>query len=226
MRAIRLLGVTGVLSAALMLAPNALAAGQWYGRVGLSYNVLADHGWGSPNGSVNTVSKKGEGLDLALGRDLGRVWAGGGIRGEFELSWKYNDVDSFTQLGTQLTNTTGHTRVLALMYNLINDFRPGTKFDPYLGIGIGYAAVHYGNYNGYNPSTGTWSSLSSLDSVFAYQVLAGFKLNLSRSIALDLAYNWFVLSDPSLQEPRSAGFASTKSSYRTNSLVLGLDWSF
>jgi opacity protein-like surface antigen len=86
--------------------------------------------------------------------------------------------------------------------------------------------VHYGNYGGYNPGTGTWSSLSSLDSVFAYQVLAGFKLNLSQSVALDLAYNWFVLSDPSLQEPPSAGYVNFKSSYRTNSFVLGLDWTF
>ena len=226
MRAIRLIGVTGVLSAALMLAPNALAATRWYVRTALSYNNLADNGWSSPYGSVNTVSKKGVGADLAVGGDLGRVWAGGGIRGEFELTWKYNDVNHFDQLGTQLTNTTGHTRVLALMYNLINDFRPGSTFDPYLGFGIGYADVHFSNYNGYNPTTGTWSSLSSTDSRFAYQALAGVKLNLSDSIAVDLAYNWFVMTDPVLREPASAGHASFSSSYRATSVVLGLDWTF
>jgi len=165
-------------------------------------------------------------LDLAVGRDLGRVWAGGGIRGEFELSWKYNDVDYFTQGGTQLAGTTGHTRALAFMYNLINDFRPESSFDPYLGIGIGYADVYYGDYYGSNPTTNAESSLNSGDSRFAYQVLAGFKLNFSRSLALDMAYNWFALADPSLHEPYSAGHGTFTSSYRASSLVLGLDWTF
>lgn len=226
MRAIRLLGVTGVLSAVLVLAPNAFAAGHWYVRTAISYNAVSNHSWDSPSGSVSTVSKGGPGIDLALGRDLGRVWAGGGIRGEFELSWKYNDVDYFTQGGTQLTGTTGHTRALAFMYNLINDFRPESSFDPYLGIGIGYADVYYGDYYGFNPNTRTESSLSSGDSRFAYQVLAGVKLNLSHSLALDLAYKWFVLSDPSLHEPYSAGHGTFTSSYRTSSAMLGLDWMF
>lgn len=222
MRAIRLLGAAGIAAIAVSLAPAAQAAGHWYGRVGLSYNYLADSGWNSPNGFVSTRSKTGTGVDLALGRDLGRVWAGGAVRGEFELTWKYNGVDSFTQNGNQLTGVTGHTRVMALMYNLYNDFMPESTFDPYLGAGIGYASVHYGNYYGHNPGGNTSSGFDASESVFAYQLLAGFKLHFSDSVALDLGYQWFVLANPTV----GSGSSKTEERYRTNSFALGLTWNF
>jgi opacity protein-like surface antigen len=226
MRAIRVLGVVGMLAAVVFLAPVALAAGHWYVRADLSYNHVADNGWGSPNGPVSTRSNKGAGLDLAFGRSLGRVWAGGGVRGEFELTWKNNGIDSFTQNGRRLTGVTGHTRMVALMYNLVNDFLPESTFDPYLGVGIGYADVSYGNYYGYDAATNTESRLNSSDSVFAYQVLAGFNVRVTQSVSLGLAYNWLVLADPSLTEPASAGYKKTTSSYVSNSVTLGLTWRF
>lgn len=226
MRAIRLLGIATILAPAFMLSPSAFAAGSWYGRFDVSYNSVADHTWGSANGAVDTVSKKALGADIAVGDDLGRVWAGGAVRGEFELKWNYNAVNYFTAQGTRLTGTTGHTRVLALMYNLYNDFRPHSTFDPYLGIGIGYADVHYGDYYGYDAATNSEYQISSLADVFAYQAMAGVKLRFSNAVALDLAYNVFVLSDPTIQEPQSAGYKNTTTSYRSNSVTLGLDWRF
>jgi|GEM_PF-3291630 len=222
MRAIRVLGAAGVVAIAVSLAPVAQAAGHWYGRVDLSYNHLSDNGWDSPNGFVSTQSSTGTGLDLALGRDLGRVWAGGAVRGEFEFAWKYNGIDTFTQNGRQLTGVTGHTRMVALMYNLYNDFAPESTFDPYLGAGIGYAYVHYGNYYGYDQSTNTSSRFDGSDSVFAYQLMAGFKVHFSDSVALDFAYDWFVLSNPVV----NSGATKTEERYRTNSLALGLTWNF
>ncbi len=226
MRAIRVLGTVGMLAAAVFLAPVALAAGHWYARADLSYNSVAHNGWGSPNGPVSTQSSKGAGLDLAFGHSLGRVWAGGGVRGEFELIWKSNGIDSFTQNGRQLAGVTGHTRIVALMYNLVNDFRPESTFDPYLGVGIGYAAVSYGNYYGYDATTNTESRLNSSDSVFGYQVLAGFNVRIAQSVSLGLAYNWLVLADPSLTGPAGAGSKKITSSYVSNSVTLGLTWRF
>lgn len=221
MRAIRLVGIAAILTSAFMLSPNAFATGSWYARFDVSYNAQADNGWGAPNGPVNTVSKRGVGADIALGRDVGAVWAGGSVRGEFELSWKYNDVDYSTQLGTRLTSNAGHTRVSALMYNLYNDFRPNALFDPYIGAGIGYADVRY-HYYGYNATAGASSSLSSSDSTFAYQLLAGIKFNCSQSVAVDLGYSMFVVAQPSL----SSGNSKFDTSYRSNSALLGLDWKF
>ncbi len=222
MRAIRLIGVTGVLSAALMLAPKALAQGQWYGRVDLSYNSLPDNGWVSSGTTIQTTSKKGEGIDLALGRDLGRVWIGGGIRGEFEFKAKYNGVDSLSSGGQQFSGVTGHTRMVALMYNLYNDFMPESKFDPYLGVGFGYASVHFGNFYGYDSATTTGYALDASDSAFAYQAFAGFKLHLSSSLALDFAYNWFMLGNITLQ----SGTGNTGTTYHTSTATFGVDWNF
>lgn len=223
MRAIRLAAVGAALGlVAMIVAPAAHAAGHWYDRIDLSYNHLADHGWVSPNGGVDTQSKNGMGLDLALGRDLGRVWAGGGIRGEFELKWKYNDVKALSDRTASLTGITGHTRIFALMYNLYDDFLPDSTFDPYVGAGIGYASVRFGNYYGYDATTHTEYALDSSDSVFAYQAFVGFKVRLQQSLALDMAYNWFWTSNPKLSE----GTGSTQSSYRADTLTLGLDWTF
>lgn len=224
MRAIKVLGAAGIVAAALCLPFTARAAGHWYGRADVSYNHVADNGWDSPNGFVSTKSSNGEGLDLALGRDLGRVWGGGAVRGEFELKWKMNGIDSFTQNGDRLTDVTGHTRVVALMYNLYNDFMPESTFDPYVGGGIGYANVHYGNYYGWDPNTHTGSRIDGSDNEFAYQLFAGFKVRVAGSVAIDMAYNWFVLSNPKVTQ--SGGSAKTEERYRTNSLTLGITWSF
>ncbi len=222
MRAIRLLGTMGVLSAALMLAPNALAAGQWYGRADVSYNYLPDNGWVASGTGIHTASKKGEGIDLAWGRDLGRVWIGGGIRGEFELKWKYNDVDTLSSGGQPFSGVTGHTRVVALMYNLYDDFRPESNFDPYIGLGIGYANVRFGNFYGYDSATSTQYALDASDSAFAYQAIAGFKVRLNPSVSLDFAYNWFMLGNIKLQ----TGAGNTGTTYHTSSATFGVDWYF
>lgn len=224
MRAIHVMGAAGIMVAAMCLSPAARAAGHWYARADVSYNHLSDNGWPSPNGFVSTKSSNGEGLDVALGRDLGPVWAGGAVRGEFEIKWKMNGIDSFTQNGDRLTGVTGHTRMLALMYNLYNDFMPDSTFDPYVGGGIGYANVHYGNYYGFDANTGNGSSIDSSDNEFAYQLFAGFKLRVSDSVAIDLAYNWFVLSNPKVRG--SGGSGATAERYLTNSLVLGVTGRF
>lgn len=202
-------------------APGAWAAGGgWYVRVGGVYTQLSDQGWMSQLGPVSTHSKNGGGAEFAFGSDLGRVWAGGGIRGEFVVSWKFNSADYHEISGVQLANTGGHVRALTLMYNLINDFRPESTFDPYLGIGIGYTDIHYA-YSGYGGTTAAW--VNSTDSVFAYQLLAGVKLQFSQSVALDLGYTLFGTSQLSLNVQ---GVGQTKTSYRGNSAVLGIDWSF
>lgn len=222
MRAMGVLGTALIVAAGIAMAPAAQAASRWYTRVDLSYNHLTSNGWNSPNGFVSTQSSNGTGLDLVLGNDLGRVWAGGGVRGELALMWRYNGVDSFKQNGNQLSDITGHTRMVAIMYNLYNDFLPESKFDPYIGAGIGYANVHYGNYYGFDSSSHAMSRFDGSDSAFAYQVLAGFRLKFSDSVALDLAYDWFVMANPVV----TSGSTKTVERYRSNSLVLGLTWLF
>lgn len=220
MRTIRVLGAVGVLAAAAFVAPAALAAGNWYARGDLSYNAVSNNGWQSMGTPVNTKYKSNAGLDLALGWNLGRVWAGGAVRGEFEASWKNNSVDSFSQNGQTLPGHSGHTRVLALMYNLYNDFLPESVFDPYLGAGIGYADIHY-NYT----DTGTYTGLESSDSRFAYQFMIGFKVRVTPSLYIDAALNHFVMANQSLTEAGGGG-ATFESSYQSNGFTLGVTWAF
>ena len=220
MRTIRVLGAAGILAAAALAAPAALAAGgYWYARADLSYNAVSNNAWQSAGAAINTTYNRNMGLDLALGWDTGRVWSGGAVRGEFEVSWKNNSVESFSQNGQALGGASGHTRMLALMYNLVNDFLPDSAFDPYLGAGIGYADIRY-RYT----RAGTSPGLDSSDSRFAYQFMLGFKVRVTPSLYFDASLNHFVMTNQSLTLPGGGG--TFESSYQTNGATLGVTWAF
>lgn len=209
-----------IAGAALVLAgvvPSAWAAnGQWYVRADGAFSSLGDNGWTSSSGPVTTSSKNGWGADLAFGYDLGRVWAGGAIRGEFALTWKFNPVDGISSGGASLAQANGHTRMLGLTYNLVDDFLPSKTFDPYLGVGAGYARLNFYQWGG--PA-----GVNSTAGAFAYQVLAGVKVRLSPSARLDVGYSWFTTSNTSVQ---THGGQKTNMSYRANSIAIGVDWMF
>lgn len=221
MQGVHKAAIAGVVLALAGAAPGAWAAGNgWYLRFAGAYTRVGDAGWTSQQGPVTTKSKQGYGAEIAFGDDLGRVWSGGAIRGEFAVLWQQNDVDKHYLGGVALVNPTGHVRVQALMYNLINDFLPTSTFDPYLGVGIGYAGVHFA-YSGTAAGGSAW--VNSSDDVFAYQFLAGFKLQFSPTVALDFGYSWFRTSEPSFTV---VGIGQTKSSYRAGRATLGIDWTF
>lgn len=221
MQGVHKAAIAGAVLALACSAPAARAAESgWYARIAGASTQVGDASWNSQLGRVTTHSKTGRGAEVAFGDDLGRVWAGGAIRGEFALLWSENDADRHALAGAALADPTGHVRVSALMYNMIDDFLPESIFDPYLGVGIGYAGLHFA-YSGTAPGGAAW--INSSDDVFAYQFLAGFKLQFSSSVAVDLGYSWFRTTTPSFAVE---GVGQTKSSYRAGRAMLGIDWSF
>lgn len=217
MRGIGTMAAAGVAVALAGGAPAALAASYgWYARADAAYVELADNAWQSSSGPVTTSSKNGWGADFAVGNTFGPVWAGGALSGEFALTWKYNSVDKVSSGGAAFAAAGGHTRVVALMYNLIDEFRPDAVLDPYLGVGAGYAKLAFHQWGG------PVAAYARRDA-FAYQLLAGLKIRLSQAVNLNLGYTWFATTSPSFTN--YAG-QPTDTSYRAATFAIGVGWSF
>lgn len=119
----------------------------------------------------------------------------GFVRLEGELSYKHGDMKGVTDQnsGTHYTNTDGSLGALAVLFNAFFDFHNDTPVTPYLGGGVGFAALHLSDTFATNTSTGAYGQLyqDSDDTVFAYQVGAGLEIALNRRLSLDLGYRYF-----------------------------------
>jgi len=114
----------------------------------------------------------------------------GFIRLEGELSYKHGNIATITeQGGTRLHNADGNLGALAMMFNAFFDLHNASPVTPYVGGGIGFAAMHLSDtfVSEYGPPIYQEDD----DSVFAYQAGAGVEIALNRMLSLDLGYRYF-----------------------------------
>jgi len=118
----------------------------------------------------------------------------GYLRLEAEVSYKYANIKSITDQSTNVSfgNVDGYLGVLATMFNMFIDLHNDTPVTPYLGGGIGFAALHLNNTYG-SGANGVRLLLyqGDDDTVFAYQAAAGIGIALNRQVTLDLGYRYF-----------------------------------
>ncbi|HEY6872066.1 MAG TPA: outer membrane beta-barrel protein [Geobacteraceae bacterium] len=128
----------------------------------------------------------------------------GVVRLEGELSYKRGEISSITSqnvaTGTtsQIVDVDGSLGVLAMMVNTFIDLHNYSPITPYIGGGIGFAALHltdtFGtNISGTTPSRGLVYERDD-DTVFAYQLGGGLEVALNRRLSLDLGYRYFATS--------------------------------
>jgi opacity protein-like surface antigen len=120
----------------------------------------------------------------------------GFVRLEGELSYKHGEMTSITDrdTGDRIRNVDGSLGALAMMFNGFFDLHNDTPVTPYLGGGIGFAALHLSDTFGTDTSgTGGQSLLyfEDDDTVFAYQAGAGLEIALNRMLSLDVGYRYF-----------------------------------
>ena len=125
----------------------------------------------------------------------------GVVRLEGELSYKHGEISSVTSqkvatgATTQFVSTDGSLGALAMMVNAFIDLRNYSPVTPYIGGGIGFAALHLSDTTGIIPGTGSSPVFShDDDTVFAYQAGAGLEIALNRRFSLDLGYRYFATS--------------------------------
>jgi outer membrane protein OmpA-like peptidoglycan-associated protein len=158
---------------------------------------------------------------------------GNGIRGEVELSYRENAVDSisgFTILPRPL-RADGKARSYGVMANVLYDFDlgAGSAIMPYVGIGGGYQMVEY---DGVRARGANGASLTVDDETgrFAYQAIVGaaFPLDAVPGLAITAEYRFMGTLSPEFTATASTTTARGKvevDNYN-HSLLLGLRYAF
>lgn len=112
----------------------------------------------------------------------------GYLRLEGELSYRHSEINAITdQSGVQFHNVDGNLGVFAVLANAYFDLHNPSPITPYVGGGIGFAALHLSDTFG----GGVLLYEDNDDTVFAYQVGAGLEIALNRMISLDVGYRYF-----------------------------------
>ncbi|HYD72120.1 MAG TPA: outer membrane beta-barrel protein [Candidatus Binatia bacterium] len=178
----RTLALAALLSALGVGAAQATEG--WYGRVDVGYTV---------DGEIEL-----DDADFDLEDDwMADVGVGygfmGGFRGEAELAYRNNDIDLIDD----------EVEVWSLMANLFYDFNRGGRFQPYLGVGAGFAQLE---------------TLGEDEDSWGWQGLAGVGIELSDRATLDIGYRYFVLEDLQL--------FGIDSDYEHQAVTVGLRWEF
>lgn len=120
----------------------------------------------------------------------------GVVRLEGELSYKQAEIRSITDQadGFRFGNPDGSLGALAMMFNAFLDLHNDSRVTPYLGGGIGFAALHLSDTFGTDVRSGVSERVllypSDNDTVFAYQGGAGLDIAISRQFSIDLGYRY------------------------------------
>ncbi len=169
------------------------------------------------------ISGTGVGINRNVDTDTG--WAvmpsigyryGNGIRTEFELGYRSNDIDSVSGSAAG----TGEINAKSAMLNLLYDVDTGSRVMPYIGGGIGYAQV---DYDGVGPVGVGVNRVNDDDNVFAYQGIAGLSYWVNETVEVAAEYRYFATQDPDFRT--SAGVA-VEGEYDSHAALIGLRWNF
>ena len=154
------------------------------------------------------------------GLTLGHAYANG-LRPEFELDYRRNNLDS---LGGS-SNVSGYSKAYTAMGNLWYDIRTDRGFfsvvHPYIGGGIGYARVTAENYTA---PPGAPAAFTGDDHLFAYQAGAGIGFDVSRSLTLSVDYR--ALRTQRGDFATAVPGVSAQDRYQAQSAMVGLRYAF
>jgi opacity protein-like surface antigen len=156
----------------------------------------------------------------------------GWIRAEGEVSYRngaISTVNSQTVNGLpnniQYTNISGSLGVVAVMANAFVDLHNNSPVTPYIGGGIGFAALHLDDISGTPTNGGGWVALYPSDnaSVFAYQIGGGVEIALNKRYSLDVGYRYFGTSTAKFD---SNSFATTQLKFESHNGLVGFRMKF
>lgn len=122
----------------------------------------------------------------------------GYFRLEGEISYKSVDIKTITDRsdGYRFRSVDGSLGAFAMMANAFFDIHNDSRVTPYLGGGIGFAALHISDTTGIDTRGATTTRTllygAGDDTVFAAQVGAGVDIALNNRYSLDVGYRYFI----------------------------------
>jgi outer membrane protein OmpA-like peptidoglycan-associated protein len=246
MNARRLLLTTSILAATAMSSPM-LAQAQPV--TGLYIGAGAGVNW------VNRPSR----VDLSVGSlttsDAGKVnfytgWTGvasigwgfgNGFRAEVEGNYRSNEIDSIRGFGlAPVGRVGGFQSTYGVMGNVFYDFDFAnfglgqSIFQPYVGVGAGYAWTNWRNARGVSVPTGLALNIDDTEGQFAYQGIAGVGTPFTwlgvPGLTLTAEYRFFGTLRPELQGtlrgPAGVVNARFEPQNHNHSILLGVRYAF
>lgn len=199
---------------------QAAARSGWYVTLHTGYIIASDHDFTYSSGNrIETELSDGFLFGASAGYDLGRIFDPIGIRGEFEVSFRQNDVDGHTLNGASQSGADGDVSSVAYMMNAYADWHTESFFRPYVGMGLGWATVSYNEYG----TSAIPNVLDYDDTVFAYQGMIGASFNVSDGVAITTDYRYFGTGDPDLTTSAGTG---TETEHDTHNFAVGVRYTF
>jgi opacity protein-like surface antigen len=141
--------------------------------------------------------KGGWTVDGAVGKSFGN-----GFRTDAELL--YSEADA-------KTGQTGKTKTLAGLLNAYYDFTTGTKFQPFVGAGVGLGQVKLDGAPYHGDDTG-----------FAYQLITGVAYPITDRISAQVAYRYLGVNDVKV----GSELARIRGDYHDQAVTVGVTYKF
>ena len=124
--------------------------------------------------------------DIGFGAGAQVGYAFGGPRIEFEYNYRYNKADTIGSADGTVA-ASGHVSASSFLVNFLYDFDTGSKWVPYLGVGLGASSVHASNIQPSAPvSAGSFLNGGSTE--LAGQFIVGVDFMASQHVGLFLDF--------------------------------------
>ncbi len=143
----------------------------------------------------------------------GYAWPSG-WRAEGEVAYRFSDLDE-----DEIADQGGDVTTWALMLNGYYDFNKGGTWEPYIGLGVGYASVDI-NANDVDPVPVGFDDDSQ---TWAWQGMLGVAWEVTDQMAIDFSYRYF--DAPEIDFNTTAG-ASREGDYVEHAVLAGIRYTF
>jgi opacity protein-like surface antigen len=166
--------------------------------------------------SQNATFNLGIRGDIALGYDINKSLAV-----EFDTGTLWNSMDKVGNTSLSSIGQSFDTYTVPFLANVIYTFPTKGPWSPYVGVGAGgAAAIASFNTGGLVPTT-----LGDYNFVFAYQAEVGVEYKLTRNASIDVAYQFFGMSDPKWYFSEIPDHIK-EGGFFTHSLAVSFTWRF
>jgi OOP family OmpA-OmpF porin len=205
--------------AAIAFAGSARAQEGWYVRGDLGWTFEGEVNLDELEGPIVNPLAFPEPPDGNLG--FGDGWVGSfgggyswasGLRAEGEIAYRDNDIDE-----TDGIDGGGDASSFAVMVNGYWDFNKSGVWEPYVGLGVGWARVEVsGDDSGPPPISG-----SDDGDAFAWQGMIGVAWEVTPQTAVDFSYRYFEAPDLEF-----SAVNDREADYTTQSAMIGVRYTF
>lgn len=208
--------LAGVVAAALFVAPGAMA-GDWYVDVFGGLNDTNKNDFETVLGTIDTDYETGYLFGVAVGYQLEK------LRLEGELAQRSAGVKSHALDGVgELPGADGDAKARSLMINAIYDFRKEERVSPYIGLGVGFAAV---SLDGFGVDA-VPDVVDDDDTSLAFQGIVGTSIMINDSWDFRIDGRYFNAPEAGFTTSEATGLVNTDADYENLSLTVGVRYSF